>query len=153
MRTFFVALAAAGLLVLSLASSSCSSSTSSPSSGAADAGPPTFSNVYTTVIAKRCAPCHTTSTGDGVKFGQLDMTSQATAFQNLVNVKAAGDQCGSKGGTRVVPNQPDSSVMYLKISLDDPSPCGEKMPLGGPALSQVEADLVEAWINAGAKND
>ena len=135
--------------------SACSSSTSTTSSGGGGAdgsAPATFTDVYTNVISTHCAPCHTTATGDGVKFGKLDMTSKATAYANLVGTAAAGDQCGGKG-TRVVPNQPDSSVMYLKISLDDPSPCGAKMPLGGPALAQGDVDKVESWIKGGAKND
>jgi hypothetical protein len=127
----------------------------SSSSGAAKPQPPpaTFTQVYTEVIALRCMPCHTTSSGDGVTFGRLDMTSQTAAYSNLVSTKAAGQACGTKGGTRVTPGEPDASVMYLKISLDDPTPCGEKMPLGGPPLTQAQADLIEGWITAGAKND
>lgn len=121
--------------------------------GAIDAGPPiTFTTVYTTIIANRCAPCHTTSTGIGVTQGMLDMTTQANAYANLVNTAAAGSAC-SGHGTRVVPNHPDSSVMYLKISLDDPSPCGAKMPFGLAPLPQSEVTSIEDWILQGAKND
>ncbi|HEX4515639.1 MAG TPA: hypothetical protein VH054_18960 [Polyangiaceae bacterium] len=56
-------------------------------------------------------------------------------------------------GTRVVPGNADQSVMYLKVSLDDASPCGNKMPDGLAPLSDDEADGIEAWINAGAQND
>jgi hypothetical protein len=112
----------------------------------------TFTQVYTTVIGRRCSPCHTTSSGMGVSLGHLDMTTQAAAFMNLVNVPAAGVECSGKG-TRVVPGKEDDSVMYLKISLDDPTPCGAKMPLGLPALPQEEADLIEDWIKGGAQNN
>jgi len=130
-------------------------SKSSPSTTDAggDSGPPaTWTQVYTTVIAQRCSPCHTTASGIGVDIGKLDMTSQATAFKNLVNVAAAGAECGGKG-TRVVPGMKDMSIMYLKVSLDDPSPCGEKMPLGGPSLAQSEVDMIDTWITAGAQNN
>jgi hypothetical protein len=123
--------------------------------GGSDAGggaAPTFTQVYTTVIGQRCMPCHTTSAGIGVTMGHLDMTTQAAAFMNLVNAPAAGIACSGKG-TRVVPGMQDQSIMYLKVSLDDPTPCGAKMPLGLPALSQAETDLIENWIKAGAKND
>jgi hypothetical protein len=121
--------------------------------GAIDAGPPiTFTTVYTTIIANRCAPCHTTSTGIGVTQGMLDMTTQANAYTNLVNTAAAGSAC-SGHGTRVVPNQPDSSILYLKISLDDPSPCGAKMPFGLAPLPQSEVTSIQDWILQGAKND
>ena len=131
--TFF--LAAASLLA-------CSSS--SP--------PPTFTTIYTTTITNKCSPCHTTATGDGVMFGKLDMTTQANAYANLVNVPTAGVSCSGKG-TRVVPNKPDDSVMYLKVSLDDPTPCGNKMPDNLPPLTSEEAEGIEDWIAAGAQNN
>jgi hypothetical protein len=118
-----------------------------------DAAPaPTFTQVYTQVIAVRCMPCHTTPTGGGVVNGKLDMSTQALAFTNLVNVPAAGVACNTKG-TRVTPGNPDTSVLYLKVSLDDPSPCGNKMPLNQPALTEEQADMIENWIASGAPNN
>jgi hypothetical protein len=119
---------------------------------AGDAGPPaTFTQVYA-IITSRCSPCHTTATGIGVMQGHLDMTTQAMAFMNLVNTPAAGIACTGKG-PRVTPGMPDQSVMYLKISLDDPAPCGAKMPFGRAPLPQAEADAIESWIMAGAMNN
>ena len=132
------------LLAVFLASFALACSSSGP--------PPTFTTVYTTTITNKCSPCHTTATGDGVMFGKLDMTTQANAYANLVNQPAAGVNCSGKG-TRVVPGNADQSVMYLKVSLDDPTPCGNKMPDLLPPLSADEAAGIEAWINAGAKND
>jgi hypothetical protein len=137
----------------------CSSSSSS-SGGGGDGGSgndgasssATFTQVYTQVISQKCAPCHTTSGGDGVKFGMLDMTSQSAAYKNLVGVAAAGDQCGGKG-TRVVAGNPGSSIMYEKVDPSAASPCGAKMPLGGAALSTAEAALIDSWIAGGASNN
>jgi uncharacterized membrane protein YgcG len=112
----------------------------------------TFTDVYNMVIAARCTPCHTTASGTGVSMGHLDMTSKAAAFMNLVNVAAAGTLCAGKG-TRVKPGAPDDSIMYLKVSLDDPTPCGSKMPMTGGALTQDQADMIESWIMAGAQNN
>jgi hypothetical protein len=125
-----------------------------PDSGpVADSGPPaTFTQVYTNIISQRCAPCHTTASGIGVAMGKLDMTSQATAYGNLVNAPAVGSACAGKG-TRITPGQPDQSIMYLKVSLDDPTPCGQKMPLGGPPLTKDQADSIESWVTAGAQNN
>jgi hypothetical protein len=129
------------------------SATADEAGAPADGGPPpTFTQVYSTVIANRCTPCHTQAGGDGIKFGNLDMTTRDAAYADLVNAKTAGVSCGGKG-VRVTAGKPDDSIMYLKVSLDDPTPCGSKMPLGGPPLSQSDADLIEAWITAGAKND
>ena len=170
MRIYSAVFLGAIAVTMGCSSSSTSSSSGSTSSGGTDAGESdsattadtggggdstvaaTFTEVYTTVITAKCAPCHTTAAGIGVSSGMLDMTTQAVAYTNLVGTPASGSACGGKG-TRVVADQPDMSIMYLKVSLDDPTPCGGKMPLGGPALSQAQADLIESWINGGAKND
>jgi hypothetical protein len=84
--------------------------------------------------------------------GKLDMSTKDTAYKNLVNVAAAGVACSGKG-TRVIPGMPDMSIMYLKASNDDPTPCGSKMPLGSTGLPADKSDELQAWIVAGAKND
>jgi hypothetical protein len=114
---------------------------------------PTFTMVYNTVIAAKCMPCHTTAGGIGVVNGKLDMTSKMAAFTNLVGVAASGVECMGGGRIRVVAGDAEKSVLYLKVSLDDPTPCGAKMPLGLPALSEAEADMIEHWIDDGAKNN
>lgn len=119
---------------------------------AADAATVTFTQVYTTVISQSCTPCHTMAGGSGITIGNLDMTTKAAAFTNLVNVPAAGASCAGKG-TRVVPGSPTTSILFLKVDRTDPAPCGSKMPLGLPPLSQANVDLIGAWITAGAKND
>jgi hypothetical protein len=137
-------------LVGMLSIAGCGSSSSGTMSVATNSGAvPTWTQVYTDVIQQRCTPCHTSASGLGVTKGQLDMASQATAYSNLVNVDAAGSGCAGKG-IRVVPKMKDSSVLYLKVSLDDPSPCGGKMPLGGTPLAQSEVDMIDSWITAGA---
>lgn len=146
--------ATCGILLASAGIGCSSSSTPATSTATPDAGAvaPTFTNVYDNVIAKRCTGCHTTPTGDGIAEGKLDMTTKALAFTNLVGAAAAGPECAAKQ-VRVVPGKPDDSLFYLKISLDDAAPCDKKMPENGPPLSQADADLIEAWITAGAKND
>jgi hypothetical protein len=128
-----------------------------PDMGTPDAAPapetaPTWTQVYTQVIKARCQPCHTTSDGIGITIGRLDMTSQATAYANVVRAPARGTGCEGRG-VRVTPGSPDQSVMYLKVSLDDPTPCGAKMPLGTAPLTKDQADMIEAWIMAGAPNN
>ena len=90
--------------------------------------------------------------GNGGAFGKLDMSSQDTAYANLVDVPAAGSECAGKG-RRVTPSNSATSILYLKISPTDPSPCGSKMPLGGVALPQNEIEQIASWINAGAMNN
>src|SRR5262249_7330175 len=52
-----------------------------------DLSQPTFTNVYKVVLAKNCTDpqCH-----GSTHQGNLDMTSQAAAYMNLVNVAASG---------------------------------------------------------------
>lgn len=149
MRIGFISI----LTGLAVAPAACSGS--STSSEPAVAASPTWTGVYSTIVSKSCLPCH--ATGIGLTTGHLDMSSKATAYANLVNVPAAGS--GDVGaicaghGTRVVPGKPDSSIMYLKVSLDDPAPCGAKMPYLRSPLSQAEVDLIDTWITKGANDD
>jgi hypothetical protein len=118
----------------------------------AQAAAPTWTQIYTQVIAVRCAPCHTTAGGTGISAGHLDMTTKAAAYMNLVNVGASGTACTGMG-TRVVPGMAHMSLLYLKVSVDDPTPCGGKMPLGGPALTEEQAEMIEDWIDDDAPNN
>jgi hypothetical protein len=120
--------------------------------GAPPSTTPTWTQVYSSVIATRCSPCHTTAGGIGISQGQLNMTTQTAAYMNLVNAAAAGTGCAGMG-TRVVPGMAHSSLLYLKVSVDDPTPCGDKMPLTGPALTEDEAEMIEEWIDGGAQNN
>jgi hypothetical protein len=114
---------------------------------------PTFTQVYA-IITNKCSPCHTTTTAGniGITLGHLDMVTKANAYMNLVNAPTMGTECAGKG-TRVTPGNEMTSIMYLKVSLDDPTPCGSKMPFGLPPLSQAETDTIEDWIKAGALNN
>ena len=100
---------------------------------------PTFTQVYA-IITSRCTPCHTTAGGIGISLGHLDMTTKAAAFLNLVNAPTSGVSHGQRYARH--PGDEETSIMYLKVSLDDPTPCGAKMPLGLPALPQAEADAM-----------
>lgn len=106
---------------------------------------PTWGNVYSAVLAKRCLPCHATLTG--VSLGKLDLSSKAKAYANLVNVPASGSACTGKG-TRVVPGQASSSLLYTKTSSSPP--CGLQMPFQIGPLSSSQRNLIKDWINAGA---
>lgn len=127
---------------------------------------PTFTNVYSTIIGQRCIGCHRPG-GGGVTVGMLDMSTQGTAFTNLVGVNAQGIGAGASGVTcaslmppvlRVSPGHSADSLLFNKVhSKRDGTnpPCGSPMPLpaAAPPLSQAEVDLIAAWIDAGALNN
>lgn len=106
---------------------------------------PTFSNVYDRIVARECNSCHTTSHSTG-----LDMSTKALAYQNLVG-KASASPGNCAGRTRVVPGDAAQSLFFTKI--DHSAGCGNPMPLGKSKLDGREAKLVEAWVEAGAKDD
>ncbi len=135
-----------GLLAAPTACSSSTGDTPNPDGGAAA---PTFTEVYTSVIAaSSCVGCHNAT----VNAGNLDMSTQALAYMNLVGKAASGPLCASSGEERVVISQPSQSLLVSKISATTPL-CGAEMPQGGPFLSATQVALVTDWIAAGAPND
>jgi hypothetical protein len=118
----------------------CGSSSDS-AGGSASPAQVTFTEVYAKVL-KPCTSCHAGFVG---QFDGLDVSTQATAYKNLVRVSAS--RCS---GTLVIPKSAASSVLYEKIT--NPT-CGSLMPQNAPALSQTEIDLVKNWIDEGAPND
>jgi collagen type VII alpha len=144
-----------------LPDSGSSDSSTGADTGAVDAGPPTFTNVYASIISTHCSGCHG-GAGTGLSEGMLDMSTQAMAYADLVGgdggmgVAAAGTGCGTSGLKRVTPGDAMTSLIYEKVvaKTDDAgAPCGIPMPAAGPALTPEQDDLIAAWINAGALND
>lgn len=92
------------------------------------------------IFSPICSQCHI---GNNAPAG-LRLENSDVAHQNLINVAAVGNS----DFIRVVPNEPDSSYLLLKL-LGDPR-AGQRMPLGQPALQQAQIDLVRDWIQQGA---
>jgi hypothetical protein len=90
-----------------------------------------------------CSGCHA-SAGAAAN---LDLSSQSTAYANLVGVKASGPSCGSTGEFRVVAGSAGQSLLYNKIN--GTQDCGNQMITGGPN----DVALVQSWINDGAQNN
>jgi hypothetical protein len=128
------------------------SGASGSGSSADDAGTPvTWTEVYTTIISGKCASCHVTGK-TGVSKGKLDLSTQATAYMNLVGVMAAGTSCGTSKQTRVVAGDSTTSLLYNKVSMAKPV-CGERMPDDNPALVAASISTIKAWIDQGAINN
>jgi len=100
----------------------------------------TWTSVYGNIIAGGgygCTGCHSG--------GNLNLSSQATAYSNLVNFVGT---CG----TRVSPGNGSGSSLYLKVSLSPP-PCGSRMPPTGSGLTAAQLDEILDWIDEGALNN
>jgi hypothetical protein len=182
-------------LVLAALTFGCSSNATTEASDAStkpdtttdgtDAGVPftSFDEFYSGVIvAYKCLECHVPGkmgvsykddAGVMVAGGELDMSTKELAFENLVNKKAAGVECGDSGLTRVIPNNAADSLIVQKTELaytesevakglltkPIPPPCGAEMPKGctQPAKAGGLACLFTGdirtltdWINSGA---
>jgi hypothetical protein len=95
-----------------------------------------FPALYSGIFAARCsgAICH-----DRGEVAGVDFSTEARAFATL--------------RTKVVPGDPDASILYRRIS---PDLCGGDcllMPLGRDPLPSAERDLVRAWIEAGVPSE
>jgi hypothetical protein len=116
--------------------------------GAADDGKPTFSGIYEFELRScKVETCH----GRGI--AGVNMASKQGAYDSLINQPSSPPptgKCMMLGKQRVVPKEPENSLMYLK--LDSTAPCGQQMPPGGQ-LSQKARDRIRDWIAMGAKND
>jgi hypothetical protein len=113
-----------------------------------DAAPPTYAPTFTAVYGEILSPicagpfCH----GAGNDF--LNMSSKGGAYAATVGAMARGPACADSGLTIVKAEDPDASLLYLKVT--DP-PCGNKMPADyEPYLDARQTEQVRQWIAMGA---
>lgn len=120
--------------------------------GGVDAGPPpSFATDVLPILTMRCAPCHTTQASGGLSL------TPANAYNQLVNVQVSGT-CAPVGTPRmrVLPNAPNNSQMWLKLS-DNANKCGNFMPRTNPPLmplsliSPAQFAVIDRWIRTGAR--
>lgn len=117
-------------------------------------GPPgTFSEIYDTILStqteSRCNFCHSmpaSQVSNGMFHTGKDQAETYASIMDRVSTSAA-----CSGRSVIVPGDPEQSLLYLKIS--GPPPCGNRMPLGGKALSAAQVQMIRSWIAAGANDD
>jgi hypothetical protein len=97
-----------------------------------------YSTEIQPIFNDNCSGCHIGST-----FGGLDL-SEGGSFANLVNVTSQN----YSPAIRIVPYDPNSSVLYNKIT--NTGIYGGAMPQGSSGLSESDAELIATWINEGA---
>ena len=103
----------------------------------------TFSRDIQPIFNVNCAlsGCHVIYHETG-----LDLR-QGESYANLVSVPSKNNAPRK----RVVPGDPDSSVLYLKVT-GDPS-TGDRMPLDASPLGSAPIDDIKTWIFEGAENN
>ncbi|MBI3786515.1 MAG: hypothetical protein HY270_24260 [Deltaproteobacteria bacterium] len=120
--------------------------------GCAGNGPPVdqptsaFDVLQQTIFDTRCATggCHT-SAADA---GGLILDS-GRSYGNLVGAASANEAAFSAGLQRVVPFNPDSSFLLIKVTTPGAGQ-GTRMPRDGAALSPSDIELIRSWIASGA---
>jgi hypothetical protein len=116
--------------------------------GAADAGEAalTYANSMNIILPFYCGGCH---------FGVTAMGGFTVSYENVTGaVSSAHAGCPNLDASkrRVVPGKPDSSLLYIKISVaNPPGACGGHMPYMGTTLSAQNLQEIHDWIAQGAK--
>jgi hypothetical protein len=120
----------------------------------AASGSPAWSAIFRDIIVAK--GCQGASLCHGGQAGKLMMTTRKAAYDNLVGKAAMGlsadrPSCVGSGLTRVVPGDPDNSLLMQKIR--GTHTCGDLMPPNPPMLTPAELEQVQMWIMLGAPND
>ena len=103
---------------------------------------PQLSSIQTIIFDASCIGHH----GDHATEAGLDLTA-GNAYSNLVNVPSV-----QVALNRVSPGNAENS--YLIHKLDGRSGIvGDRMPTNGPFLTTAQIDVIEQWINDGARNN
>lgn len=89
------------------------------------------------IVAAQCATCHVQQRLGGLNLG---------SYQGLVTGGAVVPGPVFKAGDHV------HSTLWRIVRPTGPWPGGNRMPLGGPYLSDDQIRTIAAWIDQGAKN-
>ncbi len=120
-----------------------------PTSGddAPQVGPVSFRDQIQPIFDAHCIICHV----DG---GVADLAGIALRLGAGLSFDMLVDQTSVRDTrlTFAVPGDSADSLLYLKVSSSNP-PVGSRMPLGGPALSSTDVELIRTWIDEGAQNN
>jgi hypothetical protein len=110
--------------------------------------------VYNNVFTKHgCTGCHSGSSPEG----SMNISSVANARTAFFTIN--GTDTAAKLTTRlsdvhpryrVLPGEPDSSMLYQIVSTSDPKGDYPRMPQGGTALTDAKINIIRRWIEKGA---
>jgi hypothetical protein len=104
----------------------------------------TFTRVQNEIFTPTCAQlgCH-----DSIGRQQGQVLAPGVAYAQIVNHPSTE----MPQLMRVLPGDPSNSYLYRKVT--GANITGERMPLGGPYLSDAQLKLIRDWIRRGAPND
>lgn len=104
----------------------------------------TFTRVQNEVFTPTCAAigCH-----DPLGQQQQLVLSPGRAYANIVNRPSTE----MPSLQRIAPSDPSNSYLYRKVIGSGIT--GDRMPQGGPFLTDAQIKLIRDWIRRGAPND
>jgi hypothetical protein len=107
----------------------------------------TFDRIAQQLFATTCAVsgCHDSETHEHDL-----ILHPGGAYSQLVNVTPVTPAAAGDGLKRVLPGDPDMSLLYRKVTGDLPSGYGAQMPFGGAPVSNAMVDIIRLWILDGA---
>ena len=110
----------------------------------------TFSRIQTGIFRPSCASfsCHSST----ARKGNLDLSDAASSYAQLVQVPPDNETARAEGFRRVVPGQPDSSFLIIKLTNPGPGE-GVLMPKSNARLNPDLLQLIRDWIVAGCPNN
>jgi hypothetical protein len=114
---------------------------------------PSFAKDIAPIIASKCSPCHTTDAKAGLNWTYDTLVTNT----NVTNAATKACTYISQPPKRVIPGDPDHSLLWTKMTLDTTQAtvhgCGDPMPppTSGKVLLTPELDMFHAWIQQGAK--
>lgn len=139
------ALFCALVLAASLSCGKLKETPTSPGSGPEPIDPTaTFTRLQNEIFSPTCGAigCHDRL---GQQQGLILIAGQA--YANIVSRPSVENP----GLQRIAPNDPSNSYLYRKIA--GAGITGDRMPQGGPYLTDAKIKLVRDWIRRGAPND
>lgn len=104
---------------------------------------PSFSSVIQEILTRK--GCTASSCHGSAQEAGLDLRT-GNAYSNLVNVAST-----QTGVLRVIPG--DATGSYIVIKVEGRQTVGERMPLSGSNLDNIDLTNLKNWINQGAKNN
>lgn len=108
---------------------------------------PTWASIHADFLAVVCAGCHGGDSPTGAPIAELDLSDADAAYAALAGIAARGPDCRGRGLVRLVPGDPDASLLHAKLTANPP--CGGTMP-HARGVSPAVLAAVRTWIQAGA---
>lgn len=108
------------------------------SGGAAAGAPVSFKTDIATIFTAHCAACHL----NGNALGGLSLTYAGLQKGGII-----------VPGPAIKPGDHANSVLWKMVQPGGNWPGGNRMPLGGPYLSDAQVQTIATWLDQGAKNN